>query len=97
MVNIKSLKKSDVLMTLWVHSVALGLGILQDSSTPPDTVKAIEHLRSRKMDLYFDYFKGRVIKCDITGAEFDPRLYDRDLGVGAAQNAINKLTEEKND
>lgn len=37
---------------------------------------------------YFDYLKGRVMKVDLCGNEFDPWLYDRDNGRGAAARAI---------
>ena len=37
---------------------------------------------------YFDYLQGRVMKVRIQGDELDPRLYDRDNGEGAAEQAI---------
>ena len=46
------------------------------------------NLLGRHRELYFDYLFGRVIKCDIGGDELDSRLYDRDLGQGAAEMAI---------
>lgn len=47
----------------------------------------------------FDYVDGHVIKCDITGDNFDPRLYDRDCGEGKAEKVITALRngEECND
>ena len=39
----------------------------------------------------FDYVDGHVIKCDLTGDEFDPRLYDRDCGEGRAEEVITML------
>lgn len=39
----------------------------------------------------FDYLKGRVMKVDLSGDEFDESLYDRDLGKGAAARAIQSL------
>ena len=41
--------------------------------------------------IYFDYVKGRVMKVDLSGDEFSPRLYDRDNGQGAAEGVINAL------
>jgi len=42
--------------------------------------------------LWFDYLYGRVMKVDLSGDEFEERLYDRDLGPGAAQEAIDSIT-----
>ena len=39
----------------------------------------------------FDYLKGRVLKVNLTGDEFDEWLYDRDCGIGAALKAINSI------
>lgn len=44
-----------------------------------------------KVQLYFDYVEGHVIKCDISGDEFDERLYDRDCGEGRAVEVIEAL------
>jgi hypothetical protein len=41
----------------------------------------------------FDYLRGRVIKCEISGDELDVRLYDRDNGPRAAEAAINSINE----
>lgn len=38
--------------------------------------------------LYFDYLKGRVMKIDIAPDEIDTRLYNRDNGRDAAEDAI---------
>lgn len=43
------------------------------------------------VQLYFDYVAGHVIKCDISGDEFDERLYDRDCGEGRAVEVIEAL------
>ena len=43
------------------------------------------------IQLYFDYVEGHVIKCDISGDEFDERLYDRDCGEGRAAEVIEAL------
>lgn len=52
-------------------------------------VRAVQEYRQRRM--YFDYVAGRVIKCDLIGDSFDPRLFDRDNGEGAAAAAIRNL------
>lgn len=43
---------------------------------------------------YFDYIEGLPIKVDLSGDSFNPRLYDRDNGEGAAERAIAKLHRE---
>jgi hypothetical protein len=43
---------------------------------------------------WYDYLQGRVMKIDIEGDELDPRLYDRDLGEGAAAAALAPLLKE---
>ena len=37
---------------------------------------------------YFDYLYGRVLKVDLSGDEFDERLYERDNGRDSAARAI---------
>ncbi len=41
----------------------------------------------------FDYLGGRVMKVDLSGNAFNPRLYDRDNGQGAAQAAIDSIED----
>ncbi len=61
-----------------------------DLGTKPDDEKI-------KMMAYdYDYVRGRVLKVSIAGDEFDPRLYDRDIGEGAAARVISKLRQELN-
>lgn len=39
-----------------------------------------------------DYLHGRVMKINLkSDTEFDPRLYNRDLGEGAAERVIQSL------
>lgn len=52
-----------------------------------------EFCDSGKARLYFDYVDGHVIKCDLSGDEFNPALFDRDCGEGAAAKAIENLRE----
>jgi hypothetical protein len=41
--------------------------------------------------VYFDYLRGRVMKVDLSKDAFDPWLYDRDNGAGAAERAVSRL------
>lgn len=90
MINIKGLNKSDVLLTLWRGSISQGLAVFGLSKGWGEPTRdELDRASSGNVD----YFKGRVIKCDLRDDEFDPRLYDRDCGEGAAQRAIASLKD----
>ena len=93
MVDIKGLDKARVLKALYEHSHVQGSGFLQ---AVPDGVVTVEHCEMLLgSQTYFDYLHGRVMKVDLSGAEFDERLYDRDCGEGAAQRAVDSVRAEK--
>lgn len=102
MVSIKELDKAAVLAALYNASHPQGMGFLQFDPHPMTVEQAKELLGvgddnarmfgiRRKGDFYFDYLKGRVLKVDLSGDEFDPSLYNRDNGEGAAEAVINGL------
>lgn len=92
MVNIKGINKAQVLCALWRHSHAQGMSALNERPLTLSEAEAMILDRDeRRLNLNFDYVNGRVIKCDITGDEFDPWLYDRDCGHGTAQRAIDSI------
>ena len=92
MVNIKGLDKARVLKSLYDHSHVQGSGFLQ---AVPDGVVTVEHCAGLlEKQTYFDYLYGRVLKVDLSGDEFDERLYDRDCGKGAAQRAVDSIRDE---
>jgi hypothetical protein len=87
-IDITGLSKAAVLLALWQASK-----------------KELSFLKERKIDLfdceerlakdsYVDYFAGEVIKVNFSGNEFNPVLFDRDVGDGAAQKAVDKLRNE---
>ena len=93
MVNIKGLDKARVLKSLYDHSHIQGSGFLQ---AVPDGVVTVEHCAMLLgSQTYFDYLHGRVLKVELSGDEFDERLYDRDCGEGAAQRAVDSVRDEK--
>ncbi len=93
MVDIKGLDKARVLKALYEHSHVQGSGFLQ---AVPDGVVTVEHCEMLLgSQTYFDYLHGRVMKVDLSGAEFDERLYDRDCGEGAAQRAVDSIRAEQ--
>ena len=91
MVDIKGLDKARVLKSLYEHSHVQGSGFLQ---AVPDGVVTVEHCAGLLAKYsYFDYLHGRVLKVDLSGDEFDERLYDRDCGEGAAQRAVDSIKD----
>ena len=75
MVDIKGLDKARVLKALYDHSHVQGSGFLQ---AVPDGVVTVEYCAGLlAKHSYFDYLHGRVLKVDLSGDEFDERLYDR--------------------
>jgi hypothetical protein len=89
MIDISGLDKVAVLYALYNASHTQGLGFINavPNYTYEDCKKDFEASKSK----YFDYLHGRVLKVDLSGDEFDPRLYDRDCGEGAAYYAIEEL------
>lgn len=97
MVNIKDLDKAEVLFALWRGSHAQGmsfLGMMNGGLTLEMAEEMVGELKENNCRLYFDYVQGHVIKCDISGDEFDPRLYDRDCGEGRAAEVIEALRND---
>jgi hypothetical protein len=85
--NIKHLNKAKVLAALYNNSKALGMGRLQfdpEEMTESEAQKLLDQNEYK----YFDYLKGRVMKIDLSKDDLDTRLYNRDLGEGAAEKVI---------
>ena len=93
MVNIKGLDKARVLKALYEHSHVQGLGAFQAVHMGVPTLEFFAGLLEQ--GTYFDYLGGRVLKVDLSGDEFDERLYDRDCGEGAAQRAVDSIRDEQ--
>lgn len=91
---ISDLNKADVLAALYNASRPLGLGFLH--YTPNDMTRDEAQYEMRgNPSLYFDYLNGRVMKVDLSKDSFDPWLYDRDNGQGAAAKAIDALRSKQ--
>lgn len=84
MVNIQG-QKAKVLAALYNASKPQGMGYLHFESNDMTEAQAASLLLDQQ---YFDYLKGRIIKVDLSGDSFDPFLYDRDNGEGAAARAV---------
>ncbi len=98
-VNIKGLDKARLLAALVNGGQPLGLGIRQYRHMSVEEARTwIEERRAHDTAalptngrLYFDYVHGVPVKSDLTEDEVDPRLYDRDQGVGAFQRVVDDL------
>ncbi|MBR5862169.1 MAG: hypothetical protein IKZ08_02455 [Bacteroidales bacterium] len=95
MISIKGLDKAKVLKALYDASHVQGMGWLQAA---PDGYVTVEHCREllNEGQYYFDYLYGKVLKVNLSGDEFDERLYDRDNGSGAARRVIDILRRMNN-
>ncbi len=89
LIDTSGLDTADVLIALYERSKPLGLGFLHYDPKPMDKEEASALLGESK---HFDYLKGRVMKVSLDDpAGFNPWLYDRDNGAGAAERAIASI------
>lgn len=88
MINITGLSKAAVLKALYDNAKPLGMGFLHYNPKPMELAEAEELLIHSH---YFDYVHGRVMKVDLKYDTFNPWLYDRDNGEGAAERVITLL------
>ena len=91
-IDISKLSKAQVLAALYNASQPLGMGFLHYDPSPMSEDEATSLL---EQSTYFDYLKGRVMKVDLSGSAFDPWLYDRDNGEGAAARVVGSLKPRK--
>ena len=89
MIDISKKNKATVLAALYNASKPQGLGFLQFDPTNMTEAEAQQLLDEGYPD--FDYLKGKIMKVDLSGDEFDPYWYDRNNGQGAAERAIRGL------
>lgn len=88
MIDISNKDKAAVLAALYNNSKPLGMGRLQFDPAPMTVEEARVELQT---ETYFDCLKGRVMKVNLSGDAFDPWLYDRDNGAGAAERALQGI------
>jgi len=89
-INLVGMDKAVVLAALYNASKPQGMGFLHYDPTPMSIKEAHELLEE---GTYFDYFKGRVMKIDLSGDTLNTWGYDRDNGDGAAEKAINAAVQ----
>lgn len=92
-IDVSNINPADLLAGLYNRSRPQGMGFLQSKDgvmTPEQAQKELEDITGQQRDhTYFDYLHGRVMKVEINGKVLEPRLYDRDLGQGAAQKVVD--------
>lgn len=87
LINIAGKDKAVILAALYNHSQPVGLGFL--NYRPEDmTVEEAQAFLDKSYKMSFDYLYGRIIKVKLSEDSFDPWLYDRDNGEGAAERAL---------
>jgi len=87
MISLRGKNKAHVLASLYNASKPQGLGFLNYTPGRMTVKNAQKYIDTN--GLTFDYLQGRVLKIDLSGDEFDPWLYDRDNGQGAAAIATD--------
>ena len=89
MISIAGKNKAQVLAALYNRARPLGLGFRQYD--PALMTEADAEVLLKRGFTSFDYLKGRVMKVDLTGDEFNEWAYDRDNDEGAAAEALKDL------
>jgi len=88
-IDISHLDKAEVLAALYSGAGPLGVGFMRFDEGAMSVEEAQAILD--KGQTYFDYLKGRVMKIDLSSDMLDTKLYNRNNGVGAAENIIYRL------
>lgn len=94
MINIRGIDKAKILKALYEGSAPMGMGVLKAKEEPITLEECRELLKTQG---YFDYLHGRPLKVALDTNTFDPRLYDRDNGEGAAEFLINEIIRKENE
>lgn len=101
-IDIKGIDKAELLAALVNAASPVGMGVFHDDGKPmtkAEAQKRIDDMQGHdypgipSMALSFDYVKGRPIKSNLSGDLFNPSLYDRDQGEGAAARVVAQLRE----
>lgn len=87
-VDITGLNKARVLQALYAVAKPRGGPNRSFVPGPLSIFSAEDRLR---VSLSLLDFKGRIMNVDISGNDFDPQLFDRHNGLGAAAAAIATL------
>lgn len=104
LINYDGIDEVDLIHALYHGTRALGMGRLHDrGNLDVSEVRLrlgahIDEQRAAGELLFLDYFHGRPLKLalDLKTKTFNPGLYDRDAGQGAAEKVVAKLREQLN-
>jgi len=91
--NIKNLNKAEVLAALYNRAIPLERSVYFSRHEPMTPEKA-----QMLLDLghtSFSELEGRALSVDLKKEEVDTRLYNRNNGNNAAENAIEWLVNSK--
>ena len=90
-IDITGIDKAELLVALYHGTHPLGMGVLHDN--PEFGIDDAKAALASEPSGRLDYVSGRPIKVNISGNSFDPALYDRDAGEGAAQRIVDMLNK----
>ena len=94
-VDISGIDKVALLRALWENSKPAAFFdtfVARNANCKPPQFN--EFAAQTAVHHYIDYFDGRCIKTDISGNKADPRLYDRDHGIGKFAEIVSNLRKE---
>ena len=86
-ISIQGVDKVQLLKGLWEKASAANFYKMSGAGAP----KWDEEMAKAAVLKYIDYYCGRCIKCDLSGDNVDPWLYDRDAGAGAFESVVKSL------
>jgi hypothetical protein len=93
-INYSGIDEATLIHALYHGTAALGLGILHHKAglSVEDVAEDLKNDLGEKR-IYFDYYRGHPLKLslDTVNKTFNPRLYDRDAGRGAAERIVAQL------
>ena len=91
-ISIKGLDKVMLLKALWENRLPAAFFNSVDAILSGTVAPSFDWKQARQaVESRIDYFCGRGIKCDLSGDDVDPWLYDRDAGKGAFQKIVESL------
>lgn len=95
-IDIHGLDKAELLAALYNNSKVIGIGALLAAAgrSPPMSKERAAELITGDPEQYFDYLSGRVMKVGIGRDVLSTRLYNRDVGEGAAERVVATLRAE---
>ncbi len=91
-ISLEGLNKPVVFAALYNNAKTQGMGIFK--FTPEEMTSEEAENNFGECSGSYDYVNGRVMKIDLSGDSLDPRLYDRDNGIGAASQIISGLRNQ---